>query len=248
MSRMVGFDYSCLSPELRGVVFEHANAINAQLRQSTAAMIDIGRRLIEVRELLGLAFLPWIRAEFEWSLSAARDYIKIAERFGELDCVDAFQLHALIVLSRKHTPETAVSEAIALARSGVRVSRDVARAIVDRHLLNEFPRGNSGDASAILPAVQNRPPSGQCQPARYVRQVLCSLRSFRNNWDEISRRITPEDRRILADQLIAFATELVAAQTDAREAVIEVSEEPDDTTVSRSGSKRISQRRELADV
>ena len=103
-SKPIGFDYSSISTKHQAVVAEHAKAITTHLRITTISVADIGRRLIHVRTLLGDVFDNWIRAEFQWSLGTARDYMLISERFGHLDCLENFQPSALVQLGAKICP------------------------------------------------------------------------------------------------------------------------------------------------
>lgn len=115
---------------------EHAKVITLHLRTTSLSIADIGRRLILVRTLLGDVFQNWIRAEFQWSIATARDYMLISERFGHLDCLENFQPSAVVMLGRKYVPEAAISLAISKDRSGLKITKAAAREIVDRTILD----------------------------------------------------------------------------------------------------------------
>lgn len=116
--RIVGFNYAVLKGGKGPTAEDHARAIRRLVERNTHNSIEIGRRLLEVKRLTGKYFAAWLRAEFKWVHSVASNYMQIAERFGDLDCLDRFDHTALVRLVRKSTPPALVDQAIERARSG----------------------------------------------------------------------------------------------------------------------------------
>ncbi|MBI9089895.1 MAG: DUF3102 domain-containing protein [Desulfobacterium sp.] len=92
-------------------------------------MFDIGQRLIEIKEGLGHGnWFPWLEAEFGWSDTTARRFIRTAERFGnqanspDLD----FAKETLFLLSQDNTPEPVRQEAIERSESREKVKHRLA--------------------------------------------------------------------------------------------------------------------------
>src|SRR5690606_6574997 len=69
MATIVGFNYSAIDdPKTRKLARDHARAIRVQLEKTARAIVDIGRRLIEVHDTVGREnFQAWLKAEFRWS-------------------------------------------------------------------------------------------------------------------------------------------------------------------------------------
>jgi hypothetical protein len=131
---VVGFNYESLEQQDRDCLAGHAKAIRAQLEKTSAAVADIGRRLIAVRERVGQRnFQAWIRASFGWSQPVASNYMQLAKKFGDLDCLPSFQPSALFALARQTVPPAAVKQAIAEAKTGRVISKQRANEIVGAH-------------------------------------------------------------------------------------------------------------------
>jgi hypothetical protein len=80
---------------------EHAEAIRVLGRRVAGDIIEIGNRLIAVRERLPHGrWLPWLDQEFGWGETTARKFMAVAESFGESSLsvdlpIDASALYAL---------------------------------------------------------------------------------------------------------------------------------------------------------
>lgn len=129
------FDYGVLPASVQRAVREQAESIQGLLAKSAVNVVQIGLRLQFVRDRLGRAhFQSWLKAEFAWSQPVASNYMRAARTFGELDCLARFQPGALFVLARRIVPAAARAEAVRFARSGERVTKAAAVAIVERHV------------------------------------------------------------------------------------------------------------------
>jgi hypothetical protein len=133
---IVGFDYDALPDSgTREAAREHAAAIHGVLERTTAGIIEIGRRLIAVRKILGREFPQWMIAEFRWSNSTAYNFCQAAEKFGHLEAaiVNNFQPTALFTLMRPHIDPAAVKEAIKRSERGEIITAKTAGRIVQKH-------------------------------------------------------------------------------------------------------------------
>ena len=137
------FDYTVLAPGPRHLAIRNARAVQTHLVRSTKSVIDMGRRLIAVREQLdNRQWQAWLRCEFRWSRSVASNYMRVAEKFGGLDVVARFQPSALYALARKYVSPRAIADVVALARAGQTVSKAVAR-----QMIRKYGTPNSGSRS-----------------------------------------------------------------------------------------------------
>jgi len=128
------FDYTALDPDPRQAARRHAKAIQTHVASSTKAVIDIGHRLIELRQQLdGGQWRAWLTSEFRWTRSVASNYMQVAEKFGDLDTVSRFQPSALYALARRYVPPRAITDAVALAKSGQTISKAVARQLIRKY-------------------------------------------------------------------------------------------------------------------
>lgn len=133
-----GFDYALLKDlELEERARGHARAIRTLVGRTAANIVEIGRRLLQAKLLIGHGYwLDWLQTEFECSPSTALGFMRVAEKFGNLNCLESFQPSALILLSYNSTPAEAVSEAIEQARNGQHVTHTVAHRLCKKHRPN----------------------------------------------------------------------------------------------------------------
>ncbi len=217
MTTIISFDYSTIDSQHAGSIAEHAAQIHQQLTRTAVSMIDIGRRLHEVKTVLGPVFSAWIRAEFSWSATTAHAYIKAFERFGSLECLEQFQPTALRILAAGNVPTPAVNEAINMAESGLPVTTKIAKHLADKHIVaaagNRAPAATNRQAPAATPASATLP-AVRPQEDDPFESLRSSLNEFRAGIREIVRTLTAAERQELANQLISAASEIRAIGTD----------------------------------
>ncbi len=128
------FDYETLDLDTRSFVQTKTTEIRILVKQTAQGIIEIGQRLIEVKERLPHGeFLPWIRDEFGWSRETAHRFIHVAENFPQIAHCVQFQMRALYLLASPSTPESARDEALTLAESGERITHQAAQEIIAKH-------------------------------------------------------------------------------------------------------------------
>ncbi|MCG8367721.1 MAG: DUF3102 domain-containing protein, partial [Pseudanabaenales cyanobacterium] len=76
------FSYVDLDEDVRSFVEQHTCTIKALMRRTAQDMVDIGLRLIEVKDALGHGkFNAWLRAEIDLGEWTARKFMKIGQKF-----------------------------------------------------------------------------------------------------------------------------------------------------------------------
>lgn len=209
MATKIGFDYSSISAADQKLIAEHIKAITSRLRQSIHGTIDIGRRLKLIYDILGTRFKIWADAEFEWSYATALNYMGIADRFGDLDCLDYFHQSSLIVFLPSRVPQVAIDRAIELARSGQMVSKKRAEELVNTALVEAFAANpktasiSSQEAGKIGRALLLGGTS------KTVLSLSRSVQTMRKNLEKIYQVMSEEQRKMMADELKALADELL---------------------------------------
>ena len=126
------FDYSSLDEETLSFVQLRTEKIKQLVKRTSQDMVDIGRYLIEVKDRLGYGnFYPWLDVEFGWGSRTAVRFMRVAERFGQIDNLSDLNIlsTALYVLSAPSTPVEATAEAIERAKQGEKISDKTAIAI-----------------------------------------------------------------------------------------------------------------------
>jgi hypothetical protein len=204
-SQIVGFNYEVLDKNAGTEAREHAQQIRLSLERTSAAIVEIGRRLIAVRAALGdERYRAWLIAEFQWNTACALTYETVAQKFGELKCIDRFHPSALYSLSRTNTDERAVKEAIKHAEKGKTVTRDVAVQAIRKFL----PAPPARPAIALQRPAETRRPAiaAESMPATPDKLGLASFRAFIRQLDVTE--IPAEDRAQLANELLELAMQL----------------------------------------
>lgn len=146
---LVNFDYSQLSRSKQVEVREEARVIHQLIAKTASHIVQIGLRLNSVRRLIGRKhFQAWLAGEFQWSQPSASRFMRAAQYFGSVECLNQFQPGALYVLASKRIPDEARREALDKARSGRTISKSMAEVIVLRYRSNAH-RQNAGSRHAI---------------------------------------------------------------------------------------------------
>lgn len=128
----VEFNYEVLDSETRQIVRQQTGEIRNLMHRTAGDIIEIGRRLTEVKERLPHgAFGPWLEAEFKWTDRTARKYMQVAEAFKtESDSVLNIAPTVLYQLASPSTPPEVRAEVVERAQAGEKVSKkDVEKAV-----------------------------------------------------------------------------------------------------------------------
>jgi len=106
---------------------EHAEKIRELGKKALRDIIEIGRHLTEVKRFIGHgAWLPWLRAEFGWSEMTATRFMRIYDfenEFKSHKLLDlSLNLSALYELTRRRTPPEVVTQFLAKAERGEKIT------------------------------------------------------------------------------------------------------------------------------
>ncbi|ACK71001.1 diguanylate cyclase [Gloeothece citriformis PCC 7424] len=128
------FDYSSLSQEKRQFVQEKTDEIKNLIRRTAQNVIDIGQKLLEVKEQVGHGyFLNWLKTEFNWSVSTATKMMQASEKFKNVNFTNLnFSPSALYLLAAPSVDDEIREEALVLAESGTKINYSLARNLI-RH-------------------------------------------------------------------------------------------------------------------
>lgn len=155
-----GFDYSTLETEARRIIQIRTNEIKSLMRHSVQDIIDIGEKLIEVKQYLGYGnFRNWLEFEFSWSTSSATKFMQVAEQFR---CVNFTHLNitasTLYLIAAPSTPQEARAEVLKRASSGENVSYTKAKEIVNqyRNTIKDKPALENLIASEVPTPILNQ--------------------------------------------------------------------------------------------
>ncbi len=180
-----------LAGDARRAVDELAAEIRGIDRRLSLGAVEIGCKLLEVRELLKPTghWRAWCQETLGWPDNTVSRYVRVARRFAEcragvLEHIAFCGLHRL---AEKATPAAAVAEAMERAAAGEYLTVAAVHAIIRGH----SPPG--GEASEPSP-----------------RDVL------REKVMAIARRWPPEQLEELARHLAAIAAELVTKRRGPR--------------------------------
>lgn len=140
MNELTLFDYGQLDIESRIVVKQRTEEIKTLVRRSAQDIIDIGSKLIDVKERLGHGgFGDWLESEFGWSHMTANNFMNVALYIKQIPNGLEFQAKALYLLASPNTPEPARIEAIERAQAGEEITYTAAKTIVAQHRTPEPP-------------------------------------------------------------------------------------------------------------
>lgn len=83
------FNYEILDIETRIIVQQRTSEIKTLMHRTAQDTIDIGQKLIEVKERLGHgSFINWLKSEFTWSVSTATRFMQVSEQFKFVNLVN----------------------------------------------------------------------------------------------------------------------------------------------------------------
>lgn len=127
------FDYGSLDEGTRAEVQQRTTEIKALVRRSAQDIVDIGSKLIDVKERLGHGkFGEWLEAEFGWTDRTAQRFMQVADKFGKNRQIVGFAPSALYLLAAPSTPDEVREEAMRRAESGEAITHRLAQTLVEQ--------------------------------------------------------------------------------------------------------------------
>src|SRR3972149_2787735 len=134
MMQLQLFDYQQLDTETREIVQQRTSEIKALMKRTAQDIIEIGQKLIEVKERLPHgAFGDWLESEFEWKTTTAWNFMRVTEKFSNFENLPNFAPSALYLLAAPSTPDEARQEAIEQAQNGKPITYTQAKEIVNSY-------------------------------------------------------------------------------------------------------------------
>ncbi|MCI0488972.1 MAG: DUF3102 domain-containing protein [Blastocatellia bacterium] len=136
------FDYDTLDRELADELHDHAREINYRIGRASGDIIEIGKRLMLAKQRLDYQrFLEWTSAEFGMKERSTRNFIYVAQVFGEQqDEMPPIPQKALYLLASPSTPKEAREEVVTRARAGETITHETTRRVVERHKVERETR------------------------------------------------------------------------------------------------------------
>ena len=131
------FDYQQLTPKTREQIQALTSDIRNRLRRCALDIYQIGYDLCLIKQQLQHGqFRAWLKAEFDWSVSAANKFMHVSQRFQpeELETVE-ISPSALYVLAAPSTPNEVRNHALAQAKQGKTITFSFAKQLIkeDKH-------------------------------------------------------------------------------------------------------------------
>lgn len=132
------YDYSQIDAAHRGQVQAAAIAIVRNGRKAQENMIEMGRRLLEVKAVLPHGqFSDWCETEFNMSQRTVQRMMSVAETFSSDEkrhTVSLFSDSALYLLAAPSVPEEARNEVIQTAQAtGISPTKEQVQQVIDQH-------------------------------------------------------------------------------------------------------------------
>jgi DNA repair exonuclease SbcCD ATPase subunit len=150
------FDYRFLPTETREFVLQKTDETQFLLKKTTDHIIKIGKNLLEVKAKLphGM-FGPWLQTEFSLSEDTARNFMHVADRFGdESRTVRDFPVSVLYLLAAPSTPQKVVDDAFQRAASGERITKAMAQKLIETEKAREEAEKEAAEARAEMILAQ----------------------------------------------------------------------------------------------
>ncbi|MDJ0599952.1 MAG: diguanylate cyclase [Crocosphaera sp.] len=126
------FNYQQLNPEVRDEIQELTVDIKNRLRHCAQDIYVIGNNLCQIKQQLKHGqFRTWLKAEFDWSVSAANKFMHVSQRF-KLDELEKVEISpsALYILAAPSTPKEVRNQALEKAKQGQTISFSFAKQLI----------------------------------------------------------------------------------------------------------------------
>lgn len=204
-----------------------AEVIRALGKRMCGDIVEIGRRLIAVKERVGHGnWLNWLADEFGWSDRTARKFMDAADRFGSLKLEPGSDLQidasALYLLSREKVPEEVRAEAVEKAEAGEHLTKEAAeRLIADRVVaaLNQAREAAEAEKAAALEEARERLASEQAALQQQIDDTRAELEVAKHNSDDGARKELEAQTLDLQRQLRELSDRILNAETEKQQAI-----------------------------
>lgn len=177
------FSYDTLPDTSKVIVQQRTSEIKTLMRKTASDIIEIGHKLIEVKEELQHGeFGKWLDSEFGWSYRTAKNFMNVADsfksaNFAEIDIAPS----ALYMLSEPSIPEIARSEAVERAEKGEQITHSTAKDIKKKHTGPEIIEEYEDEAQEIISFLDEQEAPEKRKSARNYIDTM--LYRFCTEWD-----------------------------------------------------------------
>lgn len=202
MSDLALFDYAGIPTEAATEVRAAAERIRVRMKRTAEDIIAIGTDLVTVKERLPHgAFLPWIEAEFGMSEDTARNFMRVAGRYGKSGNIPDLTPSALYELAAPSTPEPVRQQIEAKAKAGENISVEEVRRL----------KREAAEAEKAKAEAEARASRAEASAARYKQQAETVL--------DGQKEVVAKAERETAQKLAAEIAALKAEAGNARKAL-----------------------------
>lgn len=224
MDQLTLFDYGTLDLDTRSFVQTKTVEIRILVKQTAQGIIEIGQRLIEVKERLEHGkFLPWIKNEFGWSEKTAVDWMNVTKTFKSVPGTDLsmFQAKALYLLSAPSTPEPAREEALILAESGEKITHAKAQELVAKYKAEaEATKTENKELKENLTRIRAENDQVRRNKAADDECIIRQEENYRKKLEEIEKGNRQIEK--LTKQIEELKSQVAEPQTIEKEVKVEV--------------------------
>ena len=138
------FDYQQLNPNARKQIQQLTTDIRNRLRRCALDIYQIGQDLCLIKQQLQHGqFRAWLKAEFDWSVSAANKFMQVSQQFQLEDLTEVeIAPSALYALAAPSTPDEVRDRALAQAKQGKTITFSLAKQLIKE---NKYPKTEPTD-------------------------------------------------------------------------------------------------------
>lgn len=141
MTDLVTFNYQSIDRDIRPRIIDATTRLHVLERKTGEQVLEIGRILIEVKAALGHGqFVAWLDSEFGWSRDTARNFMSVAEMFGDMTKISSFAPSALYALASNSVPAEIREEFVAQAEAGGKVTHKQVMTVLREARKSEPPK------------------------------------------------------------------------------------------------------------
>ena len=152
------FNYAELKTETQVIVQKLSCEIKSLMRRNAQDTIDIGQKLIEVKQHLGHgSFIKWLKSEFNWSVSTATKFMQVWEQFKFVKFTNLnITSSALYLIAAPSTSKEARAEVLERASFGESITYTKAKDIVYRLKKTEKPQPDTDSINISAQPVKRK--------------------------------------------------------------------------------------------
>lgn len=134
-SQLQNLSVLTLTSQQQKLVNELTDEIRYLVRRTAQNIIDIGSKLLEVKEIMGHGhFVKWLETEFNWSVSTASKMMQASKQFKNVNFTNLnISPSAIYLLAAPSTPDDARAQALSRASEGESISYSIAKELVNCH-------------------------------------------------------------------------------------------------------------------